>query len=784
ADLSGSSSIGGLVGSNYEGTVKNSYATGNVSGEEHVGGFVGITVHGTVSNSYATGEVSGEEHVGGFVGRNLASRVENSYSVGKVTGEENVSGLVGDNYENLGDIENSFWNVETSGQNESDGGTGKTTGEMKDVATFTDFSTEGLNEPWDFVGDPNDDEGDEDIWDIDEDEELNDGYPFLSWEIRNELRIKIEGNGTVEVDGKEVEDGWTELYDDGTKVDITAIPDEGHEFHGWIGDHTGDEKNITITIDSDKVIIAYFEEEVPEYDLTIDIEGKGSTEPSEGTHTYEEGTVVTINATATEGWKFIEWIGDHTGFERNITVTMDSDKNITAVFEELSYYTLTVNVEGEGTTDPEEGTHSYEEGEVVTVEATPADGWQFVEWTDDETGTESTLEITMDENKSITAVFEEEVEYYELTVNVKGDGSTDPEEGTHSYEEGEVVTVEATPAEDWIFVEWIGDETGTETTIEVTMDENKSITAVFEEEVEHYELTVNVKGEGGTEPEEGNHTYEEGTVVTVEATPAEGWHFVEWTGDKTSTEPTIEVTMDADKVITANFEEVVEYDLKIATEGNGAVEVDGERVESDWTATYEEGTEVELKAIPDEGYVFKEWTGSHEDEDVEITVVMDENKTITAHFEEEPAPEIAVTNFNVDVDGLEITITADIENDGNAEGTIDLIVEGEVVDSFTIGPGDVDTVEKTHRFEEEGEYSVELGDESETVTVGEEKEDIDDGIGMTTVIGIVVIIVVLLVIVIGYIMKGGGGTDTAAEEEYGEEETEENMFRENTYSDL
>lgn len=148
-------------------------------------------------------------------------------------------------------------------------------------------------------------------------------------------------------------------------------------------------------------------------------------------------------------------------------------------------YELDITINGEGTVNPSEGTHTYENGKEITVEATPVDGWKFVEWTGDETGTDTTMDIKMDENKSITAVFEEEstqpVEY-DLTINNNGQGSTNPSEGTYTYEEGTVVTVEATPADGWNFVDWTGDTTGTDSTIDITMDTDKSITAVFEEE--------------------------------------------------------------------------------------------------------------------------------------------------------------------------------------------------------------------------------------------------------------------------------------------------------------
>ena len=131
-DVTGGGFAGGLVGYNYNGTISNSYATGNVSNvldNDSTGGLVGYNHNGTISDSYATGNVSGvvvgglvgwngdwsedggiitgsyatsnvsgisaEGLVGGLVGRNWAT-ITGSYATGTVSGS-NAGGLVGDN---------------------------------------------------------------------------------------------------------------------------------------------------------------------------------------------------------------------------------------------------------------------------------------------------------------------------------------------------------------------------------------------------------------------------------------------------------------------------------------------------------------------------------------------------------------------------------------------------------------------------------------------------------------------------------------------------------------
>lgn len=107
-----------------------------------------------------------------------------------ITGNGDVGWLVGDNFSATAN--NSFWDTETSGQISSDGGTGKTTREMKTLATFTDISKTGLDAAWDFETNPNDDTANNDYWDMDNSGSTNNGYPFLSWESGEDISLPVD----------------------------------------------------------------------------------------------------------------------------------------------------------------------------------------------------------------------------------------------------------------------------------------------------------------------------------------------------------------------------------------------------------------------------------------------------------------------------------------------------------------------------------------------------------------------------------------------------------------
>ncbi|MHC4675528.1 MAG: GLUG motif-containing protein, partial [Planctomycetota bacterium] len=155
---SGEDWIGGFVGGNF-GTISACYATGNVAGGSGivevagVGGFAGYN-GGTIVNCYARGSVVSGPSQGGLVGSNHDGSITYCYATGSVS---SGGGLTNDN--SYGTITQSFWDIETSGQSWSAGGTGKTTAEMKTAATF-------LTAGWDFNFESAN--GDEDVWTINE----------------------------------------------------------------------------------------------------------------------------------------------------------------------------------------------------------------------------------------------------------------------------------------------------------------------------------------------------------------------------------------------------------------------------------------------------------------------------------------------------------------------------------------------------------------------------------------------------------------------------------------
>jgi alpha-tubulin suppressor-like RCC1 family protein len=229
-----------------------------------------------------------------------------------------------------------------------------------------------------------------------------------------------------------------------------------------------------------------------QYNLTVTSTTGGSvTDPGEDTFAYDAGTEVNLVATPEAGYRFGEWTGDIDDIDdvedATTFITMNGNYSVTAEFEEIPQYSLTISsTAGGNVTAPGEGVFTCYEGAVVDLVATPDAGCRFVEWTGDIAdigdGEDATTTITMNQDYSVTANF---LAVYNLTIASTGPGSvTTPGEGPHDYDEGMVVNLVATPNTGCKFVNWTGDVgtigNTTATTTTLTMNGDYFITANFQ----------------------------------------------------------------------------------------------------------------------------------------------------------------------------------------------------------------------------------------------------------------------------------------------------------------
>ncbi len=231
-DWSRNQDTGGLAGVNYS-KISRCFNMGVVTGRDRVGGLVGRN-GGEIRDSFSNGSVKGNLSVGGLVGTNASTAVTHCFASGSVQGTTSVGGLIGSN--TAASVTACYWDVETTYQPTTTtitGAAGKTTHEMKRIATFAG---------WDFV----------DVWGISE----NKSYPYLRWfpaPFQLTVTLIQEGPGQVILDPP------GGVYAPGTTVTLTAVPQAGARFAGWIGDVADPmAESISIVMDGPRSVIAYF----------------------------------------------------------------------------------------------------------------------------------------------------------------------------------------------------------------------------------------------------------------------------------------------------------------------------------------------------------------------------------------------------------------------------------------------------------------------------------------------------------------------------------------------
>jgi len=189
----------------------------------------------------------------------------------------------------------------------------------------------------------------------------------------------------------------------GSSVTIQATQNTGYTFTNWTDLLTGavvsTSADFTFVITTNRNLVANFA--INKFTITTTaVNGTVAASPSQTNYDY--GSIVNLTATPSVGYSFTSWSGDATGSSNPLTLTMTSNKNITANFTAL--YTLTItSVNGSVVKSPNQT--SYLKGTSVQVTATPDAGYTFNSWTGDTTGTTSPLTIPMNSNKNITANF-------------------------------------------------------------------------------------------------------------------------------------------------------------------------------------------------------------------------------------------------------------------------------------------------------------------------------------------------------------------------------------------
>ncbi len=345
-------------------------------------------------------------------------------------------------------------------------------------------------------------------------------------------------------------------YPAGFIIYLRIMNEEGYRFIGWSDGNT--EWRRALIVEEAVSLIALFEP-VPVYNVTFAATTGGKiklnyseTEIDRVDTTAYEGNFFNVEAVPAEGYVFYEWSDgyDNTNLSRSIYISQDT--MITAVFRPICYITIPAAVGGRvqvsgAEYDKKTKKYSCVYGTEITLKADPDEGYRFAQWSDGDENVTRTIIVT--ESINLAATFssvESPLSQYTLRVL-----SADVELGVVSqvsgtYSEGDKITISATPNERAEFVQW--SDGNTSATRVITINQDLTLTAFFAVK----QITLNISaGVGGSVNAEVSGTYEYGTVITIIATPAEGYHFVQWSDGYNF--PSYDITLTEDLNLTATF---------------------------------------------------------------------------------------------------------------------------------------------------------------------------------------------------------------------------------------
>ena len=412
----------------------------------------------------------------------------------------------------------------------------------------------------------------------------------------------------------------------------------------------------------------------PSYSLNLQTSSQGfiSQTPGGGSHRKDSGLEVTAKGNL--GYAFSSWGGALAGRTENPTIiVMDADKTISANYVSVPTYTLTTNAtNGSVTLDPPGGV--YNSGTVVTVTASPDNGFTFSHWSGDLAGSTSIATLIMEGDKGVSANFADFagdrvpwMETFTLPNGTQADGPPSAWTATRSTGMFEVSNNR--------FMINGGSTEGVFETAEISIAGGS------------FRVSLEVQGEGGLDSGDYVRFYkivDDGPPVLIgpqivgAVTGTQTLVGTNLTGSKLKLRIATKVTFSNEYYYFDNLaveqEAPPTYTLATsATYGMIALNPPG--------GVYAAGSVVIVTATPNSGNNFDSWFGDFTGNTNPITVTMNGNKSVMANFSRS-------TLATIDSTGTTTVLDFDYpQNTYIGNGTLQVSTDGSVESEIHLGGG-------------------------------------------------------------------------------------------------
>ena len=351
----------------------------------------------------------------------------------------------------------------------------------------------------------------------------------------------------------------------GTLTTITATPETGYSFNGWVGEGVLNptSQSTSVSMTQNRSIAATFS--INSYDLNVSA-GNGGT--ASGSGSFSHGSTVAISASPDSGYSFNGWVGEGVlnPTSQSTSVSMTQNRSIAATFsiKETDRYLLTITAlpSSAGVVS---GARVYDDQSIALISASATNGYTFTGWSGNGITNLNLPEtsVFMDRDRNITANFI--VNSYDLNLSTNEGGNVS---GGGSFTFDSHSTILATPSTGYSFTGWVGEgvdnPNALSTSVHMTKDRN--ISASFS--LISHSLTL-LPADGGTVS--GAGTFYFGSSPTISATPSTGYSFTGWIGEGVFNPNALStsVHMTKDRNISASFSLTqLSQNLEVSNLGN------------------------------------------------------------------------------------------------------------------------------------------------------------------------------------------------------------------------
>ena len=335
------------------------------------------------------------------------------------------------------------------------------------------------------------------------------------------------------------------------------------------------------------------------YSITVSATPSGGGTISGG-GIYEHDEYVIVTASANAGYRFVNWTENGTQVSTNASYDFfaTASRNLVANFQNVYTISVSANPAAGGSVS---GGGNYNQDTGVTVTAIPNAAYNFDGWREGSTTVSTSLSYNFNATANRTLVANFSLKTYQIAISASPTNGGNVT-GGGTYNHGGSVTVTATPATGYSFVNWTegGSSVSTNTSYTFTASAGRTLVANFVQKT--YNITASAEPTAGGGVSGGGNNITHGSSVTVIASPNAGYNFVNWTenGNQQSTNTSYTFAAENNRSLVAHFS------LRSYVIGVSALPMAGGSVSGG--GTYNHNAGVTVKATANTGYDFVNWT--------------------------------------------------------------------------------------------------------------------------------------------------------------------------------